>query len=325
MKKINLTLLFSCVFTWGAIVFAQSSGGNLAIGENGSVYIYGAHSFASGSGLISPGMIETSRGNGKGYLIFSQGSSWKGAGEEQFVDGYVQVMHDQPFVFPIGAGTTFRPVAISGAMGTSVAYYQGNPLKVGKNIQIANYKISSKEYWDIIGNLPTKVILTWGEGEYIKQLTKSQLDDLSIMGLKDGQWTPIASAIINEPVDQLLTISESTFEKGLITTVDAIIPNDYELFALGNKDILIDKIAAIKVFPNPVAKDLYIDIKKTGIVNGSIHIYDVNGRQVTARNFNDQSRAIQYFDVSDYANGLFKVQVQSTDLQLTEQFVVKNQ
>lgn len=125
IKKSKFILLFIFTTFLSTAIIAQSSvGGNLTIDETGTVYVYGEHSFLDGGGFINPGMITTSRTGAKGYLIFVKGSSWKGASQGGFVNGYVQVTHDQPFIFPIGEETTFRPVAISGAEGTTAAYFK---------------------------------------------------------------------------------------------------------------------------------------------------------------------------------------------------------
>ena len=158
------------------------------------------------------------------------------------------------------------------------------------------------------------------------EISQTNLDLLSKMklGLKDGQWYAITSELAEEAVAQLLLDKESTFSSGAISTTTAIIPNDYELFTVGTNTAIQEEIAIVKVFPNPTVKDLYVDIKKAGIQKGSILIYDGNGRQMIERKFDDSSKTTQRFDVSNYSDGLFKVQVKSTDIQITEPFIISN-
>jgi len=325
IKRNCFILLFIFTSFASTAILAQSTGGNLTIGENGVIYVHGEHSFISGGGFINPGMIETSRSGDKGYLIFSEGSSWKGAGVARFVNGYVKVLHNQPFVFPVGMESTYRPVAISGAIGTAVAYYKDNPAKAGSKLINVNQQISQKEYWDVKGEEPITFTLTWAVDSEIKQLTDGKLENLTILGLKDGQWHPITSELAEEAVAQLLLDKESTFSSGAISTTNVVIPNDYELFTLGTSTAIHEEIAIVKVFPNPTVRDLYVDIKKAGIQKGSILIYDVNGRQMIERKFDDSSKTTQRFDVSNYSDGLFKVQVKSADIQITEPFIISNQ
>ena len=131
MNKNNikaLALFAFCLLGFG--LHAQNSmGGNLMISENGSMVVYSNHHFAEGSGFIAPGMIHTSKVGNHGYLLFDEGSSWTGASKEGFVDGFVKVRHPHSFVFPVGDDHLYRPVAISGATNTAVAYFAKSPKK----------------------------------------------------------------------------------------------------------------------------------------------------------------------------------------------------
>lgn len=331
-NKIASILTLAVAFIYTVSSYAQSSlGGNLTINENGVVYVYGEHSFTEGSGFITPGMIETSRTGAKGHLIFVKGSSWKNASQQGYVNGFVQVLHDQPFIFPIGEDQVYRPIAISGGHGTTAAYFHKNPKQVIKTQAGPVKKISTQEYWVMEGQQLTNVSLPWGKESNIDHITNGQLSDLTIVGYKNGAWHPIASEIQQEIPEGVsahaaLKGAASTLTNGVITTIDPIIPSDYKLITLGtvneNSEATVDPFGIVKIFPNPVVKDIFIDIEKIGIEKGSLIIYSANGQQVAERIFNSQSKAIQQFDASDYATGLYELQIKFEDGVYTKKFIV---
>jgi len=336
MNKRNLFnyLFFVLASFYAVSIQAQSSsGGNLSIGENGVMYIYGEHDFAKGSGFVPDGTIKTNRIGSKGYLNFTKGSSWKGATPSQFVDGYVSVLHEEDFTFPIGHGAIYRPVAITGAEGTTAAYYYDNAVRPSsKIVKNGVDRISNKEYWDLKGTQSTNIYLSWGQESNIKYITNEELGNLTIIGLKDGIWMPIASKILPSIPTNLLQEAngkdvESSFSLGAIATVDPIVPNDYTYLTLGTREgtatVVTDNKLDIKLFPNPVVKDVYVDITKLGIQNGKIIIHSMTGQRVTERIINDQSEGIQHFDVSDYANGMHEISIKAKDQVVSRKFMVE--
>ena len=146
-------------------------------------------------------MIKTARTGNKGYLNFGAGSSWTGASEDGYVDGYVTVFHDEPFVFPIGHNGQYRPIAISGGAKTVAAYYNESPeeaffatttasnLDPSSNIE----RVSNQEYWEVRGAEPVNITLAWGASSNIPDITNGDVNNLTILGWKDGQWKEAVS------------------------------------------------------------------------------------------------------------------------------------
>jgi len=170
MNRIKITILSICslfiLLTISENVAAQSnSGGKMSIRENGFISVFGEHNFMTGSGLVPAGKVRTKRSGKKGYLNFVTGSSWVGASDANFVDGYVRVYHKEPFIFPIGDNNKFRPVAISGGAKTTAAYYAESPGTKTSKLPAENsedlQRISNKEYWDINGSVPVNITFTW--------------------------------------------------------------------------------------------------------------------------------------------------------------------
>lgn len=327
-KIIVLTFFLVCLFGIG--LNAQSSmGGNLIIAENGSMTIYGNHNFTKGSGFVASGMIYTSKVGNHGYLLFDEGSSWTGATREGFVDGYVKVKHAQSFVFPVGDKHLYRPVAISGAANTAVAYFAKSPKKpLAKILTDGLGTVSDKEYWEVSGEQATHLSFLWGRESNVANITERKLDQLTIVGWKNGQWQIIPS-VIKETIPASFAVSKraSNFDAGVILTKDAIVPNDFDYFTLAS--LVPSKLAnpvvqtdVISVYPNPVVKELQVHIGALQGASSTIRIYNIDGREMTSRVVDGSSASTQRFDVSSYENGMYQVYLIKEEQTYTTEFVV---
>lgn len=237
--------------------------GELFLPGNSSISIFSKHSFHNGSGLY-PGQIATERGANKGYFNFSHGSSWVGASDMQFIDGYVKVYHNEAFTFPTGANGKFRPVAISGASRTSAAYYDNNPSFINESgtsrVEPLLSQISENEYWDIDGNIRTQVTLTWDSRSNIESLTESDLNRLTMIGWRGNQWELIPSSIDRFTIDvsnskAIMGTEVADFATGSITTNENIRPSDYDFITLGalNPNTMARVQPQFDVYPNPIS------------------------------------------------------------------------
>jgi len=309
----------------------MSAGGNMIVAENGSLFIIGKHSFAKGSGFITPGMIKTSRIGAKGYVNFGKNSSWTGATEGRFVNGYVRVTHDQPFVFPIGDANSYRPVASSGAANMTAAYFSKSVTKAYVNKEKSLGRISDKEYWDINGDTPVSLSFDWGVESNIANMTNSQLSQLTLVGWRDNQWEIIPSKVTSSNTNTLKNNSatELDLSKGVISTTNVVVPSDYKYFTLGtlqankdNNEVLVLGPQMVSVYPNPVVEALHVNIAELGAGKGEIKIYDMNGKEMSRRSLGQESATIQRFDASNYVNGLYKVFIKVDNKQVTQQFMV---
>lgn len=105
-----------------------------------------ANSLAFLSGIIEP--------SAHGMVVFNNGSSCSGASEAGFVDGLVRKTGAQDFIFPIGKGSLFAPLAMSGfrnANGstTFTARYFDVPAPYPLKKEDGLAGISKSEYWDL--------------------------------------------------------------------------------------------------------------------------------------------------------------------------------
>lgn len=319
-------------------VTAQISSGKMSIRDGGFISVFGTHNFSKGSGFIPGGKIKTERKGDKGYLNFTYGSTWLGASENGYVDGYVKVLHSNPFVFPVGDNNRFRPVAITGAMKTMVAYFAEDPSDKAANNPAPSpssdiARVSNKEYWDIKGAFATTIALSWGAESNIANLTGGDLSKLKILGWKEGTYTVIPSTQeeVNYQLnlDQLSLTDANTFSKGIIATAKEIIPNDYDFFTLGSvsegsdsRTIILDS-DMIGLYPNPVQQTLYVNLDKLQKGNGYLKVYDINGKLVQEADYKEGDNTLQLFDVSKMSNGMYKIHVRINQQEYIGKFVVE--
>lgn len=332
----NLTfLIFSLCFFLSSESIAQSGvGGSFTIHEDGSFTIFGAHSFEDGSGFISSGMIKTARTGNKGYLNFGAGSSWTGASEEGYVDGYVMVYHDDPFVFPIGHNGKYRPIAISGGAKTMAAYYDESPkeaffastaasnLDPNSNIE----RISNEEYWEVRGAEPVNITLAWGAASNVPDITNNDLNNLTILGWKDGQWKEVASKTEADTPSALMSSTASS--EGAISTSVEVIPDEYTYFTLGAKTSATSRTLPVEfiplaLYPNPVENELYLNLEDFDSNDGTIKIFNLYGQLIEERTYDSSADPTKLlFNTSNYMNGMYKVHIKLGYQEAIKKFVV---
>ena len=333
IKYIILLSLSLLVLSIGSVFAQQSMGGNLMIQNQGSMSIYGHHNFDAGSGFINPGMIYTDRIKKGSFLEFGAGSSWSGATKGRFIDGFVRVGHSNAFTFPIGHKDLYRPVSISGAMHTTAAYFSNSPEKALSKTSLNTLNsVSNVEYWEVYGEESTQLSFVWGKESNISHLTDGQLDQLTIVGWKNDQWNIIPSKILKTYTQDFNTLdnsktSHSSFDAGVISTALPIIPSDYDYFTLGaiGKTLLTTSSnddGIISVFPNPVIKELTVDLDQFQGKVSSILIYNVEGKEMAYRVLDQNAAKLQQFDASNYVSGLYKVYIKVNDQTYTSSFVV---
>lgn len=260
-KFTRLTLLISILFLGREYLSCQSaSWGNTFIHEYGESVVFGQHDFINGGQGVLPGVVGTEREANKGYFSFSNVSlGWTGANNTRYVDGYVKYYGAGPFTFPVGDDGFYRPVAISGAPETKVAYYRVNadeatttsvfggnhsalPAGAPFNRSIketAINKISPVEYWDIDGVQATKITLTWDVTSDIKSLTNNDLQKLAIVGWNGSQWKKIPSKFDLVYLDANKSTPKynaglSTLVQGSITSEIDVIPDEYSAYTFAS-------------------------------------------------------------------------------------------
>lgn len=232
-NNIYLIRIFPCLVMLliSRILYSQSvSLGNTYIGTSSEMSIVNAqHNFLVGVGL-QPGVIKTQRASPHGFLSFVGTSTYTGASNTAFVDGYVKSYMTTAFTFPIGSGTKLRTASVSTSSSsapTDAAYYGVNPTTdsyTATSVASGVTGVSTKEYWDINGTTPAQITLTW-DGSSGVQVPAN----VKIVGWNGSQWTNIPATVA----------AGATTSAGGITTSSTIAPNTYTVYTLAGLDAVL--------------------------------------------------------------------------------------
>jgi len=265
-----------------ALTFGQKkmkSFSNAYVPTGGFMSIFGDYEF---SGAANTGNLKTSRSDQKGFINFVEGSNWMGQADNQFIDGYVCVHHNDSFTFPIGHQGIYAPIAVSGAVKTAAGFFNSNPQKINgfkTNLSSDLGKMIEVGYWDILGPNSSRITLAYNESFDIVDLTDGDLNSLTIVGLQGNKWNVISSSIDENALNTLSSKGSfkgaSDLNAGSITTDEEVNPNDYDYFALASitNDQLLSNIE-FSVFPNPSISGADINIEYELPTNGSIQIFN---------------------------------------------------
>lgn len=331
--KINFSLvLVLSLFVTGA-VFSQAksvsnsgSVGNLYVPANGVISIFGQHSFASGGTGIMPGIIATAKGVDNGIVNFAAGSSWAGANDNQFIDGYVRVTSNNSFVMPIGSNGQFKPVMITGGTNIEAAYIDDNPQNfAGENTEItlrspeatANVSfLSNAGYWHIKSDAPTKLTLFWNQDDV--SYLDGNLSLMSMYGWNGESWVEISAHVDEYMINTNNSNGNfsnqlSTTNSGSLTTTESIDLNDYEYFTMGRTND-VDLTAAMvelnaSVFPNPVlaGAEIQIDYEFSNDKGGKINLINPESKSVIATQLVDNQKGSVKFNPGAMAPGVYLI------------------
>lgn len=195
------------------------------------------------------GIVFTKRLAPYGLVGFEANFQPINMGSKRHIDGYVKSYTSGRFIFPVGDNGIYRPFAIS-ANGTIGAYFAANPsIAITSDVNGASYpalpagapfpitaksvevkSVSSKEYWDINGNVASRITLTWGVESNLTELLSGSLSNLCLVGWANNTWVTIPAQI-----DAMALLGgSSSITSGSITTVNAIVPNSYNVYSLGS-------------------------------------------------------------------------------------------
>lgn len=294
MTNFKLSALTILLFVLTAVgVSAQNIGsfGNAYLHSGAEVGMHGQLIFNNNGAGTHPGLIVTSRNSlNPGVFAFGNNGTWIKADDDKHVDGFVKVYSDKSFTFPIGNLGKYQPITISGAAGTSAAYFYDNVAKLpfiddavsfrASEVSETNVRISEEEYWDVRGDNPTKLTLHWDHDSAIELLSDGNLENLTVVGWNGNAWEVLSSSVDLNLVEVTkssgdFTGETSSFAIGSITTNDAIVPNDYSVITFGaltNEDaessqtefgseLASDETIEFTLFPNPTTNlaDVNID------------------------------------------------------------------
>jgi len=239
---LKLRLLFLSILCYTGTFGQSGSFSATSIFEGGEMAVYGVHDF-QGKGVVFLGDILSSERSGqRSYLSFVPNSSYENCSDNAHVNGYVRSYQSGNFIFPIGNGNKWRPIAISAASEeapTEAAYFFANPktttLPNGGPFSTTFFEgsirtVSDLEFWDINGTVPAKLTLTWASTSKVANLSLGQLSSLRVVGWDGSKWVEIPSA-----VDTMSIFNEaSTLNSGAITTLNLLKPDSFEIYSIGS-------------------------------------------------------------------------------------------
>ncbi len=186
------------------------------------------------------GRVVTPRDRRGVSLDYINDAPYLGANDDRYVDGYATINGLLDFTFPVGDDFRLRPMRIENAAAVNTArgaYFfedPNNPNFFPTSFDTNSFGdllfgISNFEFWDLDGDVSTRVTLTWDDNSNIPTLV-DDLDDLRVVG-----WDPNLNQWIN--LGNVATIGD--LDNGEITS-EAFIPNNYTVITFGTSSLILD-------------------------------------------------------------------------------------
>jgi len=183
--------------------------------------------------IFNDGRIITPRRDPNISLDLVQTDLYLNEGNDTHVDGYNSYTGDNAYTFPVGDEFRFRPLSIEALASqntSSAAYFLEDPntpttfagfdrTELDDNVGI----ISPVEFWDLNGEIPTRVTLTWDIISNIPNLVNDNFNELFVAGwsIADDIWVNLGNINVSGDANQ-----------GTLTS-EIFTPNDYEIITFG--------------------------------------------------------------------------------------------
>lgn len=211
--------------------------------DNG-FYIENTLGVLNNANLIS-GTIFTPRSSYVTHLSFITDSFYNGENDTNMVDGYVSILGKEVFTFPIGDNGKLRPLTITSEVLNDYArsaYFDEDPNSPTifatsfNTAEIENefLSVSTQEFWQVEGEVPSRITLTWDDQSDVNLLAEF-LTDLKVVGwnITLRQWENLGNSEV-----------QGSFTSGSVTS-DTFIPNDYEIITIGGNNDLLETLGNI--------------------------------------------------------------------------------
>lgn len=211
--------------------------------DNG-FYIENTLGVLNNANLIS-GTIFTPRSSYVTHLSFITDSFYNGENDTNMVDGYVSILGKEVFTFPIGDNGKLRPLTITSEVLNDYArsaYFDEDPNSPTifatsfNTAEIENefLSVSTQEFWQVEGEVPSRITLTWDDQSDVNLLAEF-LTDLKVVGwnITLRQWENLGNSEV-----------QGSFTSGSVTS-DTFVPNDYEIITIGGNNDLLETLGNI--------------------------------------------------------------------------------
>ncbi len=215
------------------------------------------------------------------------------------VDGYLSYTGNEAYTFPVGDDNRLRSLSIveNASVNTSKAAYffdnASSPLEFPLNLPFEEKpetisNISRAEFWDLDGEQPTSVTLTWDILSNISQILDSEnLEELIVVGWSksEQQWISLGNVG-----------TTGNFNQGSITS-QVFIPNDFEAITFA-RNIPEDTSTELFVFngispgDNNAANDFLVIKNISLFPNNNLKIFNRWGVKVYEANGYDADQGV---------------------------------
>ena len=178
------------------------------------------------------GSFLTDHGSAGGVVSFSSQSQVTGTDHNTHVDGNVRVYAPDTFTFAVGHDRVFQPLTMSESTGVSFITLDYRHLAhTDLSPTTGLIKIHPAHYWSLHqGSGTAKVHLSWNEFSQIDSfLEGTELEDLTVVGYKNGTWELIPSELSPQTSNSKLS--------GVLSSQTPISLADYSALALAVKGI----------------------------------------------------------------------------------------
>ncbi len=186
------------------------------------------------------GRVQTPRDRRSVSLDYINDAPYLGENDDRYVDGYSSITGVLDFTFPIGDDFRLRPMRIENQAAVNTArgaYFFENPNSPNffstsfntDNFSNVLFGVSSFEFWDLDGDVETRVTLTWDDNSNIPTLV-DELEDLRVVGWDRNlqQWVSLGNFT-----------ASGDLNNGEITS-ELMIPDNYVVLTFGSSDIILD-------------------------------------------------------------------------------------
>lgn len=295
------TPLVICVCMFALLSFAQTN-----VKALGNLYV---HNQLNGDGIAlhqkkifdkDQGIISTARlKNEDAQILFSKASSWEGASDISYVDGFVKSDHNKAFTFPIGSNGHFKPMACSKPRGISAAYFT-NDSSFDVDASVNGVKLLNKSsYWAIQGENPTQLSFVWNEKDNISALVGDDISKLKILAFNGTEWTVLESDVEPFQLDvkdsnRNYLESASNLKSGVISSLKEIVPNAFVAYALGlteaitetvpEKNVIADSNSSINLSNYKKTKSIHFPFSESKITVYSTYLVKRLAKQLAGSN-----------------------------------------
>ncbi|PRY27024.1 hypothetical protein CLV58_13526 [Spirosoma oryzae] len=226
---------------------AQSQiNGTVQINSGGDIGIYNALTF-------NTGYVITPRNAPASNISFQAGSSYAGASNTSHVNGYAEKVGNTAFTFPVGDGTTLRPMGISPPPTPSsvyqAAYFGVNPasatLPAGAPFSTSSLgtgvaRVGTSEYWDVNGSSAVDLTFTWNAASNLSTVVPTGImSNLIVVGWNGTQWVKVGTGT---------PTTTGTLSGAGTITVSSVTPDTYTAYTFGTTTLQL----AVTTNPSPV-------------------------------------------------------------------------